>query len=111
MEKSNNTLKKSPYSIVAFAEECNDNQRSFDVVPTKWISYDDTEDELYCPFISQCTKEATKWLEGLVKDLCPLPSEWEKFKIDVIGYAGKHFKVFHFLFRIGLLSFCLLITF
>ncbi|CAH0547124.1 unnamed protein product [Brassicogethes aeneus] len=76
-----------PYSLVCFMDEILKNeQKSIDIVPSKWLHFNDEED-MVCPFLSKFSDSNVCHLHKLVKELKSPIDTWKLFRAEIKGYA------------------------
>lgn len=76
------------FMLVVFIDDSGEKE-SIDIVPAKWIFFDEVANHLVTPFISSSSKANVCILNDLVQsDGEPLPS-WTLYRISVRGSASK----------------------
>ncbi|KYN50558.1 hypothetical protein ALC57_05600 [Trachymyrmex cornetzi] len=80
------------FMIVEFANCLNDNGiADIDVVPSKWIYYNDEEETCKTPYPNPPYDECTcKFLHSRVKNLLPPLSSWPSWPIIIKGSASNY---------------------
>jgi len=78
------------YQIIEFSEETAPGQKSIDIVPFDWISFDEEANCLITKFMPPpYNEETTGILHSLVRYCLPALNTWPKFPIKLRGQASK----------------------
>ena len=86
------TEKEYTYTLVLFSKEKSEGKLIFDCVPTKWLSFE--KGQLLTKFLEpsvngKYSDDDLDLLGSFVKEKLDPPESWPKYKVKIVGRAGK----------------------